>query len=248
MGKDPQGKGDSLIRSSSSKSSSSSYSSSSLSSSSYFASRVSLLDNTSAGYECCVACEELSNSSTFFRRSSGPRTSIQRHRLFISTVGTPKHRTLQTGCLLQWRSFPGPGPRHCGRREGQESRFPNCKGLSLGRLRITVLELKWSPGEAVLGDCWIDFGILKEVGTWEWGWGVVHCGGYRRKKRAAEWWADWRRGRSLSVLLQLPSIKASEATSDVARSLEAVLLRRDHCEKMRLRPEEIFFAAVRCRY
>nr|GLL44580.1 hypothetical protein Itr_chr13CG12040 [Ipomoea trifida] len=100
----------------------------------------------------------------------------------------------------------------------------------------------------VLGDCWIDFGILKEVGTWEWGWGVVHCGGYRRKKRAAEWWADWRRGRSLSVLLQLPSIKASEATSDVARSLEAVLLRRDHCEKMRLRPEEIFFAAVRCRY
>nr|GLL44581.1 hypothetical protein Itr_chr13CG12050 [Ipomoea trifida] len=73
MGKDPQGKGDSLIRSSSSKSSSSSYSSSSLSSSSYFASRVSLLDNTSAGYECCVACEELSNSSTFFRRSSGPR-------------------------------------------------------------------------------------------------------------------------------------------------------------------------------
>nr|GMD74779.1 uncharacterized protein LOC109159120 [Ipomoea batatas] len=95
-------------------------------------------------------------------------------------------------------------------------------------------------GGEVLGDCWIGFGILKEVGTWVWGWVVVHCGGYHRKKRGAEWWVDWRRGRSLSVLLQLPSIKASEAASDVARSLEAVLLRRDHCEKMRLRPEEIF--------
>lgn len=29
------------------------------------------------------------------------RTSRQRHMLSMSTVGTPKHRTLQTGCLLQ---------------------------------------------------------------------------------------------------------------------------------------------------
>ena len=45
--------------------------------------------------------------------------------------------------------LPGPRPRHCGRREGQERRLANGQRLHLGSLRVAVLELKRSSREEI---------------------------------------------------------------------------------------------------
>lgn len=47
------------------------------------------------------------------------------------------------------RCFPGPRPRHRRRREGQERRLANSQRLSLGGLRVAVLELERSTGEEI---------------------------------------------------------------------------------------------------